>query len=145
MNGAQSIERKDMEFPIAIHKDPNSVFGVTVADVPGCYSSGDTVEDAIRNAREAIVSHFEVLLTLGEDIALTPTPIAELALRPEFAGAVWALADVDMTQLDTRPERINISLPRFVLHKIDTFVGARHETRSGFLARAALEAMASDA
>ncbi|PLQ00178.1 type II toxin-antitoxin system HicB family antitoxin [Cupriavidus pauculus] len=134
-----------MEFPIAIHKDPESIYGVTVPDVPGCYSSGDTIEDAIRNAREAIISHFEVLLSLGEEITLSATPIAELAARPEFAEAVWALADVDLTKLDNRPERINISLPRFVLHRIDTFVGARHETRSGFLARAALEAMASEA
>lgn len=134
-----------MEFPIAIHKDPESIHGVTVPDLPGCYSSGDTVEDAIRNAREAIISHFEVLLSLGEAMAVMPTPIATLATRAEFADVVWALADVDMTRLDARPERINISLPRFVLHKIDTFVGARHETRSGFLARAAMEAMAGDA
>jgi len=134
-----------MEFPIAIHKDPERIHGVTVPDVPGCYASGDTIEDAIRNAREAIISRFEVLLSLGEETRLTATPIAELAERPEFAEAVWALADVDLTRLDNRPERINISLPRFVLHRIDTFVGARHETRSGFLARAALEAMANDA
>jgi len=145
MTGAQRMERNDMEFPIAIHKDPESIYGVTVPDVPGCHSSGDTIEDAIRKARAAIIGHFEVLLSLGEAVTLTATPIAELAERPEFAGAVWALADVDLAMLDNRPERINISLPRFVLHKIDAFVGARHETRSGFLARAAMEAMASDA
>lgn len=132
-----------MEFPIAIHKDPDSVYGVTVPDVQGCHAAGETIEEAIRNAREAIVSHVEVLLSLGEDVTLTATPIATLVTQPEFADAIWALADVDMSQLDARPERINISLPRFVLHKIDTFVGRRHETRSGFLARAALEAIAS--
>jgi len=133
-----------MEFPIAIHKDPESVYGVTVPDLPGCFSAGESVEDAIRNAREAIISHIEVLLSLGEEIAIVPTPIATLAARAAFSEAIWALADVDMTKLDARPERINVSLPRFVLHKIDTFVGARHESRSGFLARAALEAIAKD-
>ncbi len=132
-----------MEFPIAIHKDPGSVYGVTVPDIPGCHSACDTIEDAIRNAREAIISHVETLLSLGEEVALAPTPIATLATRAEFAGAVWALADVDMSKLDARPERINISLPRFVLHKIDAFASRRHETRSGFLARAALEVIAS--
>lgn len=132
-----------MEFPVAIHKDPGSIYGVTVPDIAGCYSAGDTIEDAIRHAREAITSHIEVMLSLGEDVTLSPTPIATLASRPEFAGAVWALADVDMSKLDARPERINISLPRFVLHKIDAFVGRRHETRSGFLARVALDAIAS--
>ncbi|GJG93124.1 type II toxin-antitoxin system HicB family antitoxin [Cupriavidus pauculus] len=132
-----------MEFPIAIHKDSGSVYGVTVPDVPGCHSAGETIEDAIRNAREAITSHFEVLLSLEEKIEARPTPIATLSARAEFAGAVWALADVDMEKLDATAERINISLPRFVLHKIDMFVGARHETRSGFLARAAMETMSS--
>lgn len=134
-----------MEFPIAIHKDDGSVYGVTVPDVVGCHSYGDTIEDAIRNAKEAISSHIETLVELGESVDFTCSSIEELAAREEFAGAVWALADVDITKLDSKPERINISLPRFVLHKIDTYVEKRHETRSGFIARAALEALAHEA
>ncbi|WP_020201267.1 type II toxin-antitoxin system HicB family antitoxin [Cupriavidus sp. WS] len=134
-----------MEFPIAIHKDDGSVYGVTVPDVPGCYSYGDTIEDAIRNAREAIGSHIETMVELGEEVNFVCSSIEELAAREEFAGAVWALANVDVTKLDSKPERINISLPRFVLHKIDTYVEKRHETRSGFIARAALAALAHEA
>ena len=134
-----------MDFPIAIHKDASSIYGVTVPDVKGCYSAGETIEEAIRNARDAIKSHVETLLALGEEVALNATPIDTLMGQPEFAGAIWALADVDMSKLDARPERINISLPRFVLHKIDAFVDSRHESRSGFLARVALDAIASAA
>ncbi|WP_019448511.1 type II toxin-antitoxin system HicB family antitoxin [Cupriavidus sp. BIS7] len=134
-----------MDFPIAIYKDANSVYGVTVPDVAGCYSAGETIEDAIRNARDAITTHVEALLSLGEEVVLEATPIETLQARPEYAEAIWALADVDTSKLDARPERINISLPRFVLHKIDAFVERRHETRSGFLARVALDAIASGA
>jgi predicted RNase H-like HicB family nuclease len=133
-----------MEFPIAIHKADGSVYGVTVPDVPGCYSSGDTIEEAIRNAKEAISSHIETMVELGEDVNFTCSSIEVLAAKEEFVGAVWALADVDITKLDSKPERINISLPRFVLHQIDTYVEKRHETRSGFIARAALEALAHE-
>jgi hypothetical protein len=49
---------------------------------------------------------------------------------------------VDLSKLDSKPEKIKISLPRFVMHKIDAHVEARHETRSGFLARVALQALA---
>jgi predicted RNase H-like HicB family nuclease len=133
-----------MEFPIAIHKDDGSVYGVTVPDVPGCYSCGDTIEEAIRNAKEAISSHIETMVELGEDVNFTCSSIEVLAAKEEFVGAVWALADVDITKLDSKPERINISLPRFVLHQIDTYVEKRHETRSGFIARAALEALAHE-
>ena len=51
-----------MFIPVAIHKDEGSVFGVSVPDVPGCFSYGDTVEDALKNAHEAVIFHVEGLL-----------------------------------------------------------------------------------
>ena len=48
-----------MQFPIAIHKDDGTSYGVTVPDVPGCHSFGDTIDEAIQNAKEAITSHLE--------------------------------------------------------------------------------------
>ncbi len=134
-----------MEFPIAIHKDDGSVYGVTVPDVPGCFSWGDTIDDAIRNAKEAIQGHIETMLEDSGDVTFTCSRIEDLAKQEEFAGAIWALADVDVTKLDSTPERINVSFPRFVLRKIDAYVENRHETRGGFLARVALEALATKA
>jgi predicted RNase H-like HicB family nuclease len=133
-----------MEFPIAVHKDDGSVYGVTVPDIPGVHSWGDTIDDAIRNTKEAIVGHVLTLIELGEDGGFSCSTVEALAARPEYAGAIWALVEVDLSKLDSKPERINISLPRFVLHKIDAYVAARHETRSGFLARVALEALAHE-
>jgi metal-responsive CopG/Arc/MetJ family transcriptional regulator len=52
------------------------------------------------------------------------------------------LVEVDISKLDSKPERVNISLPRFILSRIDEYVAAKHETRSGFLARAAINEMA---
>ncbi|NRR30473.1 type II toxin-antitoxin system HicB family antitoxin [Oxalobacteraceae bacterium] len=52
---------------------------------------------------------------------------------------MWALVNVDFAKLDSKPERINISIPRFILSKIDRYAESRHETRSGFIARAALQ------
>lgn len=134
-----------MEMPIAIHKDENSVYGVTVPDVPGCYSWGDTIDEAIRNAREAIYSHYEVLAESGEALSFKASRIQDLVVDEEYAGAIWALVDVDASKFDSKPERINISIPRFVLKKIDSFAEARHETRSGFIARAALAMIAEEA
>lgn len=131
-----------MQFPIAIHKDDGTVYGVTVPDIPGCHSWGDTIDEAINNAKEAIYGHIETLLEIGEDVGIQASIIETLKNNPEYSGAMWALVDVDLTQIDTKPERVNVSLPRFVLHRIDQFVEQRHETRSGFLARAALNEMA---
>lgn len=133
-----------MELAIIIHKDEGSVYGVTVPDIPGCFSSGDTISDAISNTKEAIYSHLEVLLESGESVSLNASSIDELAQDPDYQGGMWAFVSVDMSKLDVKPERINISVPRFVLSQIDEFISARHETRSGFLARAALNAIAEE-
>ncbi|CAL8474674.1 type II toxin-antitoxin system HicB family antitoxin [Caballeronia novacaledonica] len=132
-----------MEFALAIHKDPESSYGVTVPNVPGVFSAGDTIHEAIKNAKEAIFFHIETIIEDGAEVSITSRSIEELIVDPDFATAIWAFVEVDLSKLDSRPERINISLPRFVLHKIDSYVEARHETRSGFLARVALEAIAN--
>ncbi len=131
-----------MLFPIAIHKDPDSSYGVTVPDVPGCFSYGDTVDQALTNAKEAIIGHIETLLEIGEPVDIKVSAIETLKALPEFKEAAWGFVDVDLTELDAKPERVNISLPRFVLNRIDHYVATNHETRSGFLARAALSVLA---
>lgn len=130
-----------MEFPIAIHKDEGSVYGVTVPDVAGCHSWGDTIEDAIRNAKEAVESHISTLVECGEEVNFSISSIDALSKKADYAGAIWAIVDVDPSKFDTKPERVNISLPRFVLKKIDSHADKHRETRSGFLARVALEAI----
>lgn len=130
-----------MQLPIAIHKDDGSVYGVTVPDIPGCFSSGETLDEAINNAREAVYGHLEVLLEEGEGIDLKSSAIESLAKEDVYRGVIWAMVDVDLSALDPKPERVNISLPRFVLRRIDNYLKVHHESRSGFLARAALAAM----
>lgn len=133
-----------MEMPIAIHKDPETVYGVTVPDVPGCFASGDTIDEAMKNARTAIYAHIETTLELGDNIEVKASRIEDLASQEDYTGAIWALVDVDLSKLDPTPERVNISLPRFVLGKIDAHAAARNEKRSGFLARAALAVIAEE-
>ncbi|WP_186058854.1 type II toxin-antitoxin system HicB family antitoxin [Burkholderia gladioli] len=133
-----------MEFPIAVHKDDGSTYGVIVPDIPGVHSWGDTIDEAIKNTKEAILAHISTLIELGEPVKIKCSAVEDLASEPDYAGAVWAFVSVDPSQFDTKPERINVSLPRFVLSRIDEHVSARHETRSGFLARAALEALSAE-
>lgn len=130
-----------MFIPVAIHQDEGSVFGVTVPDVPGCHSWGDTIEQALANTQEAIYSHIDTLIELGEDADIKISDMNDLIKNEEYAGAIWAGVDIDATRIDPKPERVNVSLPRFVLKRIDEFTKENHETRSGFLARAALRAL----
>jgi predicted RNase H-like HicB family nuclease len=133
-----------MEVPVAIHKDENSVYGVTVPDVPGCFSWGDSIEDAMKNAREAIYAHVEAMLGEGMRVDIARSRIEDLAADSDYAGAVWALVKVDLSKLDPKPERVNVSIPRFLLSQIDAYAASRHETRSGFLTRAAISVIAAE-
>ncbi|MGV7230095.1 MAG: type II toxin-antitoxin system HicB family antitoxin [Nitrospirales bacterium] len=127
-----------MRFPIVIHKDPESDYGVTVPDLPGCFSAGETVDEALSNAVEAIECHVEGLLMDGEAIPPARTVEHHRGTRA-FKGGVWALVDVDLSKLSGKSKRVNITLPERILSQIDSFALETGDTRSGLLAHAALE------
>jgi len=129
-----------MRFPVVLHTDDGAHYGVTVPDLPGCFSSGEGVEDALQSVLEAIDLHMEGTIEDGGDLPL-PSTVAQHQANPDYAGGVWALVDVDMSRFDGRAEKINITVPRRVLAKIDTYAKAHGVTRSGFLVDAALRVM----
>ena len=74
-----------MIFPAVIHKDKRSDYGVTVADLPGCFSAGETLQAALTRAREAVELHLEGLIAEGQLIP-TPGSIDQHARNPDFQG-----------------------------------------------------------
>ena len=132
-----------MRYPIAIEPGSESTaWGVVVPDLPGCFSAGDTLEQAMVQAEDAITAWIEVAIDAGQDIP-APSDIEALrAAHPEFEGWLWALVKVDPAMLDETVERVNISLPRRVLHRLDDLARRAGETRSGFIARMAIEGRA---
>jgi predicted RNase H-like HicB family nuclease len=83
-----------MYFPIAIHKEPGADYGVTVPDLPGCFSAGSTIDEAMLMAREAIELYLDTLVEDGRTVP-TPSDIEILRNRPEFADAIWAIVAAD--------------------------------------------------
>jgi predicted RNase H-like HicB family nuclease len=129
-----------MRFPVVLHSDDGIRYGVTVPDLPGCFSAGDTFDEALDSVAEAIELHLEGLTEAGGEVPV-PRAIAEHRANPDYAGGVWAAVDVDVSRFDGRAEKINITLPRRLLAKIDAYAKAHGATRSGFLAEAARRAM----
>jgi predicted RNase H-like HicB family nuclease len=125
-----------MHYPIVIHKDKKSDYGVTVPDLPGCFSAGSTMDEALAMAREAIELHLEGLIEEG-----MPIPDANLIeahrRNADYAGGTWAMVEFDPAHLRTRSKRVNITLPVGVLESIDRFAADQGETRSGLLMKAA--------
>jgi predicted RNase H-like HicB family nuclease len=129
-----------MKYPIAIELgDDTHAFGVVVPDLPGCFSAGDTLDEAIDNAKEAIELWLETVI---DDNGLVPEPksIAEHQSNAEFAGWVWAVVSIDLAALSDKAERVNITLPARVLRRIDAAAKEAGESRSGYIARRAMAA-----
>ena len=131
-----------MLYPVYVHLgDEKHAHGVTVPDFPGCFSAADEWDELPRKVQEAVETYFE-----GEDLEIPPpTPLEKLAANTDYQGGAWMLIDIDLTRVDTKSVRLNISLPANVVAKIDGYVKDHHMSRSGFLAKAALQAMATEA
>ena len=67
-----------------VHKDEGTSYGVSFPDVPGCISAGDTFEQAVANAAEALAGHFAVMKADGEPLP-APRSFEQLKRDPSFA------------------------------------------------------------
>lgn len=130
-----------MKYPIAIEPgDSKTAWGVVVPDLPGCFSASDNgIDEAIENAKEAIELWIETALDLGQDVP-KPSSITDLQKKKEFKGCVWAIADIDPALLSNEIERINITLPRRILARLDAKAKSAGENRSAFIAHLAITA-----
>lgn len=133
-----------MNYPVVIHKDRKSDYGVSVPDLPGCITAGATVDEALAMAREAIELHLEGMIEEG-GVAPLATPIEKLQTDPDYAGGTWAIVNVDENTLRIKIARIGITMPQRVLDAIDRHAKAHGETRSGLLARAAVRYIGREA
>ncbi|MGZ4970954.1 MAG: type II toxin-antitoxin system HicB family antitoxin [Methylobacter sp.] len=128
-----------MRYPIAIESgDETHAYGVVVPDLPGCFSAGDSLDEAIGNAKEAIELWMESVIEDSEPIP-EASSIAKHQADPEFTGWIWAVVEVDLSKLSGKAKRVNITLPERVLTAIDQAATRFGDTRSGLLAKAALE------
>jgi len=131
-----------MKYSVVLHKDLQSDYSVTVPDLPGCFSAGSTIEEALLMAKEAIECHIEGMFLDGESIPKL-LPFEEHQENPNYAGGIWGIVEIDMSQLSTKSKRINITLPEHLLKTVDNYAKKHGETRSGLLAHAATEYISS--
>lgn len=49
-----------MKFPVVVHKSDYG-YDAHCPILPGCHSQGDTVEEALENIKDAIITYFEMI------------------------------------------------------------------------------------
>ena len=111
-------------------------YSVFFPDLPGCTSAGATVQEAARNAEEALAGHLLVSEEHGDDVA-----------DPRELDAIERDADVDeVARILVRghragkPMRVNVMLDSGLIAAIDR----RTSNRSRFLAEAARAKLAAE-
>lgn len=57
-----------MEYSVVVHAAEEGGHWVEVPALPGCYSQGESVDDALANVREAIALYLETLREEGHDV-----------------------------------------------------------------------------
>lgn len=128
-----------MRYPIAIEPGTDTTaFGVIVPDLPGCFSAGDTLDEAVSGAEEAAAAWVDAALDAGQAIP-GPTSLDTIRRMPDYTGWAFGIITLDPALLDDTIERVNITLPRRVLRRLDALARAAGESRSGFIAHLTLE------
>jgi predicted RNase H-like HicB family nuclease len=115
-------------------------FGVFFPDLPGCTTAGATMQDAARNAEEALQAHID-LATEHHETVPRPSEIDAIVVDPDVREAARILVRVEQPG---RSVRVNITLPEELLKEIDQYAARTGHSRSGLLAQAARERIRQD-
>ncbi len=73
-----------------VHKEPDSDYGVSFPDLPGCITAGGTLEEAREMAAEALALHLEGMVHSGIDIP-APSSADAIVAHPDAGGAIALL------------------------------------------------------
>ena len=126
-----------MRYPIFVEpRGRKRAYGVVVPDLPGCFSAGDTLDEALINAREAVATWLESELDNGNGV---PVPTTVDDHLKTYQGWIPSVVDIDLADVLGEVERINISLPKRVIRRLDAQAARAQVNRSAYIARLALQ------
>jgi len=122
-----------MRYPIVIEEGSDTTaYGVVVPDLPGCFSAADTLNEAIDAAKEAAAAWIDAALDEGQAIPYAST-LEEIRRLPEYAGWAVGVVELDDALSDDTIERVNITIPRRVLRRLDDIARSRGQSRGAFI------------
>ena len=123
-----------MRYPILIEEGSDTTaFGVVVPDLPGCFSAGDNLDEALDGAREAAAAWIDAALDAGMPVP-SPTKLEDARRLSGYEGWTVGVVDLDQALFDDSIERVNITLPKRILRRLDDLAAARHQSRGAFIA-----------
>jgi predicted RNase H-like HicB family nuclease len=121
-----------------IHKEEKSDYSDSFPDFPGCVTAGATLDEARAMAEEALAFHVEGMVQDGEAIP-EPSSLETIMADADSRSGVAIL--VPLRAATPKTVRVNITLPDDVLSAIDRYAESHGYSRSGFIVKAARDAL----
>jgi predicted RNase H-like HicB family nuclease len=124
-------------FPAIFEPAADGGFGVFFPDLAGCTSGGDTFEQAVANAIDGLQFHLDGMREDGLPIPHPGTSLdwpAWAGRKPKGVRTAFLPAEIPDAAV-----RLNITMDKGLLARVDRAAEAEGMTRSGFLAQAARE------
>jgi predicted RNase H-like HicB family nuclease len=119
---------------------PKDGWDVVFPDFPGCITQGDSPEEAIENAKEALGLHIEGMVAEGQELpassrinARVPDWALETDMLPSAVHAFLSMEEPGESM------RINITMDKALVDRLDAAASREGTTRSGYLAQAVRE------
>lgn len=125
-----------MRYMVMIDDNGAGAYGVAFPDLPGCVAMGDTIEDAMADAGEALREWADDFTRDGGAMP-EPRTAAAIVAKAEYGDELRAgraqLASVALVRSTGRPARANMTLDQGVLAAIDAAAVRRKVTRSAMV------------
>lgn len=98
-----------MQYPIAIYYRDGQ-YQVVVPDIDTLTTTGDTIAEAVSNARMILLNHLHQLIM--QDLPIPcPSPVGQHLDNPLYAGLTWAIVNIDITRLTGATKQLTVQLP----------------------------------
>ena len=132
------------------HEDGSGTYDVGFADLPGCATQGNSLDDALRMAEEVLRFHVGAMLDDGDKLPEPSTPAQAREKDLQFArdngfefapDTLWqyVVFEPERAEKKAAPVRVNVSLKPAILEQIDAVANEMGLTRSGAIAVATRE------
>ena len=127
-----------MNYPVVIHKDADSDYGVTVPDLPGCFPRPERWTMLLPMLWRPLPLMSKGCFSMGSPFP-SRTRSSLIGTILTMATAYGPVVTVDLSRVSGKAQRINVTIPERILSRVDDYAKETGDSRSGLMAAALLE------
>ncbi|AWV05273.1 hypothetical protein DM992_33640 [Burkholderia sp. JP2-270] len=123
-----------MKYPIYITRHGNPRYRGALPDFPEVDVEGDSYGELQAAAAQRVVARYD------RSARLVPPPTTDMSVlqasEVDVGDGIWRFFDIDLTRMTSSSVRIELCLPKHIVHDIDRTAAALHTTRDAFVSMA---------